>query len=381
MIPPEQREDILQQLHIGHFGIEKTKQRARDAVYWPRLNTDIESLIARCSICQEHQWAPQKEPMVNRPIPTRPFQMVAVDLFECDGKHYLSRQDYYSRYIEVERLYSTRASFIIMKMKWIMAIHGIPEQVFSDNGPQFSCAEFAQFANTWGFVHSTSSPRYPQSNGLAEKAVQTAKRIAMKATASGRDPYIALLEYRTTPISDCGKSPAQLLMSRRLISILPSTPASLQPVLVNPEDIQLRFEEKQDKQKRVYDRNARTRASISVGDQILMRKNSGGYQSAVVTEKTDAPRSYNVRTKDGAIYRRTSQHLKKPRHYAGEVPRTSAPEALRYEIPREPQLPVLPPNQPVEIPVADVPDVPEVNNLPSRSRYGRLYKPPIRYEA
>ena len=148
--------------------------------------------------------------MVNRPIPTRSFQMVAVDLFECDGKHYLSLQDYYSRYIEVERLYSTRASFIIMKMKGIMARHGILEQVFSDNGPQFSCVEFAQFAYTWGFVHSTSSPRYPQSNRLAEKAVQTAKRIVMKATASGRDPYIALLEYRTTPISDCGKSPQRI---------------------------------------------------------------------------------------------------------------------------------------------------------------------------
>ena len=154
VIPPEQREEILQQLHIGHFGIEKTKQRARDAVYWPRLNTYIESLIARCSICQEHQWAPQKEPMVNRLIPTRPFQMVAVDLFECDGKHYLSLQDYYSRYIEVERLYSTRATFIIMKMKGIMARHGIPEQVFSDNGPQFSCAEFAQ-------THGDSSTRHP----------------------------------------------------------------------------------------------------------------------------------------------------------------------------------------------------------------------------
>ena len=118
-----------------------------------------------------------------------------------------------------------------------------------------------------------------------------------------------------------------------------------------------------------------------------MRENSGGYQSAVVTEKTDAPRSYNVRTKDGAIYRRTSRHLKKPRHYAGEVSRTSAHEAPRCEIPREPQLPVirrpaiptvLPPNQPAEVLVADVP---EVNNLSSRSRYGQLYKPPIRYEA
>ena len=239
-----------------------------------------------------------------------------------------------------------------------MARHGIPEQVFSDNGPQFSCAAFAQFANTWGFVQSTSSPRYPQSNGLAEKAVQTAKRIVMKATASGRDPYIALPEYHTTPISDCGKSPAQLLMSRRLRSILPSKPASLQPVLVNPEDTQRRFEEKQVKQKTFHDRNTKTRAGISVGDQILMRKNSEGYQRAVVTEKTDAPRSYNVCTKNGAIYRRTSRHLKKPRHYAGEVPRKTTP--------RRPAIPtVLPPNQPAEVPVAEIPVVPsEVKNLP-----------------
>ena len=94
---------------------------------------------------------------------------------------------------------------------------------------------------------------------MAEKAVQTAKRIVMKATTSGRDPYIALLEYRSTPISDCGKSPAQLLMSRRLRYILPSTPTPLQLVPVNQEDTQLRFDEKQEKQKTFYDRNARTR--------------------------------------------------------------------------------------------------------------------------
>ena len=76
-----------------------------------------------------------------------------------------------------------------MKINGILARHGIPEQVFSDNGPQFSCTEVA---NARGFVHSTSSPRYPQSNGLVQKAMQTAKIIIMKATASGRDPYITL---------------------------------------------------------------------------------------------------------------------------------------------------------------------------------------------
>ena len=163
-------------------------------------------------------------------------------------------------------------------------------------------------------------------------------------------------------------------MSRRLRSILPSTPASLQPVLVNPEDIQLRFEEKQDKQKTVYDRNARPRVGISVGDQILMRKNSGGYQSAVVTEKTDAPRSYNVRTKDGAIYRRTCRLLKKPRHYAG---RTSAPEAQRCEIPREPQLPVI--RRPA-IPTVLPPNQPAGSTCGGRSRRSRGEQSPLAVE-
>ena len=145
---------------------------------------------------------------------------------------------------------------------------------------------------------------------------------------------------------------------------------------MNPEVTQRHFEEMQEKHNMFYDRNTKTCAGISVGDHILLRKNTGGYQSAVATEKADAPRSYNVRTKDGAVYRRTSRYLKKPSHYAGDVPRMAAPEALRFAIPREPQLPVTrrlriptvsPPNQPTEVPVTDVLLVPsEVNNLPLR---------------
>ena len=157
---------------------------------------------------------------------------------------------------------------------------------------------------------------------------------------------------------------------------------------MNPEDTQWRFEEKQEKQKMFYDKNAKTCACISVGDHILLRKNTGGYQSAVVIEKAGTPRSYNVHTNDGVVYRCTSRHLKKPRHDAGDtsivdVPRVAAPEALRYENPSEPQLPVTrrpriptvsPPNQLAEVPVADVPVVPyEVNNLPLRKMSWNQY--------
>jgi hypothetical protein len=63
---------------------------------------------------------------------------------------------------------------------------------------------------------------------MAEKAVSIAKRLLTKAKESGHNPYIALLEYRNTPI-DCGFTPAQLLMGRRTKSILPITSKLLHP--------------------------------------------------------------------------------------------------------------------------------------------------------
>ena len=77
-------------------------------------------------------------------------------------------------------------------------------------------------SSKWGFQHKTSSPVYPQSNGLAERTVQTVKNLLQKAKASGEDPYLSLLSYRNTPVSDAG-SFAQLLMNRRLRTDLPTT--------------------------------------------------------------------------------------------------------------------------------------------------------------
>lgn len=86
----------------------------------------------------------------------------------------------------------------------------------SDNGPQYSSQEFAIFAKEYEFIHATSSPRYPQSNGLAEKSVQI-----VKAEVDGRDPYLGIFEYGTTPL-EVGYSPAELLQGRLLRSVLPT---------------------------------------------------------------------------------------------------------------------------------------------------------------
>ena len=116
-----------------------------------------------------------------------------MDLFELNNRDFLITIDYYSNYIEVDRLTSKTAKEVINKTKANFARHGITDQVFSDNGKPFSSSDFEHFAAVYGFEHNTSSPNYPQSNGKVENAVMTAKNLMKKAIDSQNDPYLALL--------------------------------------------------------------------------------------------------------------------------------------------------------------------------------------------
>ena len=231
IVPHSLRAEMLSRIHTGHLGIEKSKQRARDVLFWPGMGKQIEALVESCNICMERRNSVQKEPMISHPIPERPWQVIATDLFMWNNTDYIVAVDYYSRYFEVEKITSLTSNTVIKKLKAMFARFGAPQTLISDNGPCYSSQEFKDFARAWDFEHVTSSPLYPQSNGLAERTVQTAKALMDKAHAQRTDPYLSLLEYRNTPV-DGLKSPAQLLMSRRLRSILPTTDKQLEPELV-----------------------------------------------------------------------------------------------------------------------------------------------------
>ncbi|XP_026074998.1 uncharacterized protein K02A2.6-like [Carassius auratus] len=214
--------------HEGHLGIEKCKRRARVLLYWPHMNRDIEALVQRCETCQRHRYQQPKENLMANNKPEEPWRKVGTDLFYLAGRDYQVIMDYKSNYPELAMLTNTTAQQVIKHTKAIFARHGIPVTVVSDNGPQFSSQDYRDFAETYGFEHIISSPLYPQSNGLAEKGVQIIKCLLKKTAETGEDPYLALLNYRASPL-ECGRSPGEILMNRgELRTRLPSAEHLLQ---------------------------------------------------------------------------------------------------------------------------------------------------------
>ena len=180
VIPKYLQHETLERIHEGHQGINKCRARANRSVWWPGISTQIATLVENCQPCNQHRHQ-HPEPLMPTPLPERPWQMIGSDLFTLKNTNYLLVVDYYSRYVEVITLRgSTSSKSVIAALKTMFARHGILDELRPDKGPQYHSDEFAQFASDWGFRHTTSSPRYPQSNGQAERAVRTGKDILRK---------------------------------------------------------------------------------------------------------------------------------------------------------------------------------------------------------
>ena len=123
-------------------------------------------------------------------------------MYEFKGASYILVVDYFSRFIETQKLSSTTSSSIIAALKSIFVRHGIPDTLVTDNGPQYFSSEFKLFAEAYSFSHVTSSPYYPRGNGEAERAVRTLKNLLKDA----KDAYLALMSYRATPLPWCNLS-------------------------------------------------------------------------------------------------------------------------------------------------------------------------------
>ena len=174
----------------------------------------------------------------------------------------------------------------------------------TDNGPQFSSSELAKFGKQYCFVHTTSSPHYPASNGHAERAVKTIKHL-IKNT---EDPFLALLSYRATPLPRCGKSPSELLMGRRIRTTLPQTSESLVPQWSYLQEFREDNNRFKQRQKSDYDRRHCVRDLPAIPDETEVYVTTNDNPTTGTTlARANAPRSYVIRTPSDQIRRNRSQ--------------------------------------------------------------------------
>ena len=303
VVPPQVREEVMCELHEAHPGIARMKSLARQYVWWPRIDADLEHKVKTCKACQSTRKNPAPAPLHPWEWPRRPWSRVHADYAgPFMGHMFLLLVDAHTKWMDVHIVSSATSQSTIEKMRNSFATLGLPEMLVTDNGSVFTSSEFTNFVKRNGIRHVTSSPYHPSSNGLAERAVQTMKEGLRKLTNGSVETKLSrfLFKYRLTPQTVTGVSPAEMMFGRPLHSQLDL----LQP------DIQAKVQGRQEQQKLRHDQRARSR-EFKCGDLVHVRNFSQGpmWIPGVVI-RVRGPVSYTVELANGEQKCRHVDHLR-----------------------------------------------------------------------
>ena len=296
------------------------KGRASSYVWWPGIDKVLEDRVKSCSKCQQQQKLPASSTLHPWDWPDRPWVRLHADYAgPIDGKMVLVVVDAHSKWVEAFVVSSGTSSATIERLRSVFARFGLPEILVTDNGSAFTSAEFETFMKRNGIRHLRSAPYHPATNGLAERTVQTLKSALKNAGEGSLETKLSriLFNYRLTPHSTTGVSPAELLLGRRPRSHLDQ---------IRP-DIASRVQRNVDRQKEVHDRRARDR-TFSVGDPVLLRNFANGpvWLTGIV-HCVRGPLTYDVQLANGRVMRRHIEHL---RHRVGSADSADGNDADDY---------------------------------------------------
>ena len=217
VVPAKLRARVLDELHQGHPGIVRMKSLARSHVWWPDLDARLEERAKACLSCQEIKSVPQKALLHPWVWPQRLWQRVHIDFASpVRDEMLLVIVDVHSKWPEVYVMKSTTATQTIECLRDCFARFGIPEQLISDYGPQFTAEEFGHFLSRNGVKHTRRSPYHPSTNGAEERLVQTVKRVLKAGQRQGvslkQSLASFLLQYCSTSHNTTGVSPCSLFL-------------------------------------------------------------------------------------------------------------------------------------------------------------------------
>lgn len=283
VIPTSLRPSVLDMLHRGHPGISRSKSIARQSVWYPNIDAAITGHVQNCTACIVADKRPRLEPPPTTPsFPVFVWQKLQIDIYgplvcaPSSHRFLLGVNDMYSRWLELIPMSSTTTTHIISELDKLWTTFGVPEEITTDNGPQFVSHEFEVYLSNLKITHNRTAYYNPQANSVAERNFRTVGD-SLKAQLSANIPIQEAVRHmlttqRTTQHPLTGRAPAEIMFGRQirsgtyLLSPLPRT---------TPDDaiIRARVNDKQSKQSDYINRTRQTTtAPIQPGTWVRIRR-------------------------------------------------------------------------------------------------------------
>ena len=318
---------------MAHTGCQRTAAMLKERAFWPRMQSDIEEVVLSCPSCQLTKGTNQPNYPPNRPIQVSSFgELWSVDVMgpfptSVTGEQYLLvMTEHLTRWIEVAAIIDQRTATVWRAiMDRIVANHGIPQQILTDQGPCFGSEEFKQKLSQLGIKRVRTTPYHPQGNGLTERNNRTIKEWL---AARGGDwleslPWV-LLGHRSTPQRAIQRTPFELIYGQKPRLPLDSTIGVWKAWQDSPDVMAEHREEAAEElrrtQRRETQKSEQTRSGkwevFKAGDEVKWRlpntKVAQGHPSRKLRPKWQGP--FKVIDQRGSIYTISNQHGQRKVH-------------------------------------------------------------------
>ena len=282
LIPQPLRDACLLALHAAHQGTSAMIAKAEQSIFWPGITRCITDTRAQCRLCNQMAPSQAKLPPTPPVLSAYPFQHLCADYFSYMGHHYLVIVDRYSGW-PIVSLPKGGAQSLVDQLRITFSTFGIPEELASDGGPEFTASIIQRFLKDWGVNHRLSSVAFPHSNCRAEIGVKSMKRL-ITGNVSGdgsldRDSFQrAVLAHRNTPNPQTKMSPAMCIFGHQTRDLIPVLPFNYVPHKTWYDNITKREEALRHRHARAletWSEHSRQLPPLKVGDHVLVQNQTG----------------------------------------------------------------------------------------------------------